>query len=72
MSADGRTLALVLLNASLDPSGDVNLRLRAQPVDLERLTPEGLQPLLWHQHGNDAMVTVPAIGPWQTATIVSP
>lgn len=72
MNADGRKLALVLLNASLDPSGDINLRLRAQPADLKLLTLEGMQPLLWHQQGSDALVTVPDIGPWQTATIVSP
>ena len=47
MSADGRKLALVLLNASLDSSGELNLRLRAQPADLKLLTLDGMQPLHW-------------------------
>ena len=71
MSTDGRKLALVLVNASLDSSGELNLRLRAQPADLKLLTLDGVKPLLWQQQGSDALVTVPGIGPWQTATIVS-
>ena len=71
MSPDRKRLAVVLLNARLDPTGPFDLRLRAAANKVSLITADGLKPLAVRKEGDERIVTIKNIPPWQTAVVVS-
>lgn len=70
MSPDRKRLAVVLLNARLDPTGQFDLRLRTAANKVSLITADGLKPLAVRKEGDERIVTIKNIPPWQTAVVV--
>ena len=68
-SPDGRFVA-VLFNTSLDATGKLTLRLRANPGQVSLVSSEGFQPLTTRVNEGETVVEVPSIPPWTTITLV--
>ena len=66
----GERVAAVLLNASLDATGALDVRLRARPKRVELVTPAGRSMLSMRKNAGEVTVTVPDIGPWRTAILI--
>jgi hypothetical protein len=69
-SPDGQRIALVLLNTALEPSGPVNLRLRAHPQQVSLVSAEGPKPLPTRHEGKETLLDLPSIPAWRTAVLV--
>jgi hypothetical protein len=69
-SPDGRRMAVVMLNAALEPSGPLRLRLRGKPEQVMLASVEGTKPLRARLEGNETIVDVPSIPAWQTAVLL--
>lgn len=68
-SPDGRFVA-VLFNASLDATGKLKLRLRADADQVSLVSSIGLQSLDTSLSEGETIVEVPSIPPWSTITLV--
>jgi len=71
MSPDGQRVAVVLLNAALDPTGPLTLRLRAQPPQVSMINQGKATPLRTEREGDEMVVHVPSVPPWQTAILIA-
>jgi hypothetical protein len=69
-SPDGQRVALVLLNAGLEPSGPVTLHLRARPQQISLISVEGATPLRAQHNSKETVVDCPSIPAWQTAVLL--
>lgn len=70
LSTDRRRVTVVLLNTSFDPTGPLDLRLRAQAAVLYVLTSEGRQPLDMEQAEGKMRCVVPSSAPWDTLVLL--
>jgi hypothetical protein len=68
-SADGKQVAVVLMNLAFDPTGPLTVRLRAKPQQVSLLTADGPQKLPIHAAENEVKVEVPSIPAWHTAVL---
>jgi hypothetical protein len=71
MSPDGQRVAVVLLNAALDPTGPLKLRLRAQPPQVSLINQGKVTPLRTEREADGLVVHVPSLPPWQSAILVA-
>ena len=69
-SPDGRRVAVVLLNTSLDPTGGLTLRLRAQPARLSLVSGPRSEPLTLRRSPGEVRVEVPSIPAWHAAVLI--
>ena len=70
MNADRTKMAAVLLNTAFDPTGELEILLRADVEHVDLLGPDGASSLPLRRRGNDRVVTLGSLGPWQTAALV--
>jgi len=69
-SPDGQRFALLLLNAALDPTGPLTLRLRTQARRVSLINQGKLVPLPSEREGNDLVVRLGSVPAWQTAILL--
>jgi hypothetical protein len=62
--------AAVLFNMSLDPTGPLTVRLRANPAAVRLIDASGEHALSMRTAGSDVVVEVPSLDAWHTAIIV--
>ena len=70
LSPDRRRFALLLLNAALDPTGPLTLRLRAQPRQVSLINQGKVVLLRTEREGNDLVVRLASVPAWQTAILL--
>jgi hypothetical protein len=72
LSPDRKRFAVVLLNASLDPTGAFDVRLRLKSASARLLTRQGSASLPAARGKGELVIRLPSIGPWQTAVLAGP
>ncbi len=71
MAPDGKGVAVVLFNMSLDATGPLTLRLRACRDQVALVTPDGAQTLNVRVGERETFLEVPSIPAWQTAVLLA-
>jgi hypothetical protein len=59
-----------MLNAALEPTGPVTLRLRSNPQQVSLASAQEVKPLRARHEGNETVVDLPSIPAWQTAVLL--
>ena len=70
VSPDGKQFVLLLLNTSLDPSGPLTLRLRAQPRQVSLMSQGRITPMGAERERHALVVRLPSVPAWQTAILL--
>jgi hypothetical protein len=70
LSQDARRFVAVLLNASYDCTGSLDVQIRANSPHITLLTPQGHKAVSVRKRHGETIVSVPDIPPWRTAVIV--
>lgn len=70
VSPDGKRFALLLVNTSLDPTGPLTLRLRAQPRQVSLFSQGKVTPLRATREGDATVVQLSSVPAWQTAILL--
>ena len=69
MSPDRKRFVVVLLNASLDPTGSFRVRLRVKATAVQCLKRDGVAVLPVARREGELVVRLPQLGPWQTVVL---